>query len=757
MLNLLRQTTEAMVEAPTLQSAADILVQRVQSALTADAASIYLQNDVLGGFDLRAVAYADHATQTKCSHLPSGQGLVSVVAKQKKPLNLTEAHQHPDYIESRQQVKQGFWAFLGVPISYRQQVLGVVVVQRLAQEPFSTGDESFLVTLAAQIAATVAHALEVGRLDARLQSEEGRSSITLTGQGVATGVCIGEAVVITPPADLQAVPDRPVENAAEEIETLQHAIDAVEADIMAMEERLSPLLSDEQRSLFDVYIKMLHSKRFKQAIIDTIKAGAWVQSALRKVVHDNVQAFEQMSDSYLQERADDIRDVGRRVLAYLQQQDHKPKQYPKNAILVGAEISASMLAEVPKGCLKGVVSSAGSSNSHAAILANALGVPAVMGIDPLPVTNMSGCDIILDGYAGRVYVQPNVALLSAYEHLVQEEEELASDLEQLKGLPAETQDAHIVSLMANTGLVSDVNPALKVESDGIGLYRSEVPFMMLNRFPSEEEQRIIYRQMLTAFSGRPVTMRTLDIGGDKILPYFQHEETNPFLGWRGIRVSLDHTDIFVSQVRAMLKANVGLNNLKILLPMITSLDEIHQAKQLIEQALFSVQNEGVAVRMPQVGIMIEVPAILYQLETVLAEVDFVSVGSNDLIQYLLAVDRGNTKVAKHYESFHPAVLRVLYSIAQIAEREGKAASICGELASHPMAIPLLVGMGYVGLSMSPGSILKAKWVLRGFTRDQCFLLLQEVLRHQSVQEIQNILTNCLVENGFGGLLRAGKF
>ena len=412
-------------------------------------------------------------------------------------------------------------------------------------------------------------------------------------------------------------------------------------------------------------------------------------------------------------------DLGQRILAYLQENEREVPKFDKPKILISEEITATMLMEVPVGKLLGVVSATGSSNSHVAILARALGIPAVTGISGLPLQELNDLELIIDGYNGQVYVQPKAQVKKEYKALMVEENELDDKLQELRDLPAETTDGHSIDLLVNTGLSVDSGLSFRVGAKGVGLYRTEIPFMMHDHFPSEEHQSIMYKQLLNVFAPMPVVMRTLDVGGDKALPYFPVIEDNPFLGWRGIRISLDHPELFLIQVRAMLIASVCLNNLKILLPMVSTISEVESAKSLIQQAYDEVIKEGMEVEMPKIGIMAEVPAVIYQAQEIAKRVDFISVGSNDLIQYMLAVDRNNSRVVDLYDGLHPAVLRALHQVVIDANKENCPVSICGELASDPVAVIILLAMGYSSLSMNARSLLRVKWIIRTFAFKKC--------------------------------------
>jgi phosphotransferase system enzyme I (PtsP) len=333
---------------------------------------------------------------------------------------------------------------------------------------------------------------------------------------------------------------------------------------------------------------------------------------------------------------------------------------------------------------------------------------------------------------------------------------LTNELEALRGLPPETTDGYLLPLYLNTGLVSESRPVGIEESAGVGLYRTELPFIVRDRFPGEEVQVANYRMVLKTFAPRPVTIRTLDVGGDKALPYFPVVEANPFLGWRGIRITLDHPEIFLTQVRAMLRADIGLGNLQLLLPMITTVGEVDDALLLIHRARNELLDEGFPVSLPPVGVMIEVPAAVYQTRALARRVQFLSVGTNDLTQYLLAVDRNNPHVARLYSELHPAVLRALVDIMEGARAHGREVSICGEMAGDPVAVPLLLGLGVHSLSMGASSLLRVKWVIRSLSRTRAKELLAAALQCEEASSVRRLLVDALGEVGLSGLVRSGS-
>lgn len=759
MLKTLRRIVQEVNSAEGLLDALQIMVTRVREAVETQSASIYLIDNRHSEYVLMAteglnVAGVGHI------RVSMDEGLIGLVGRREEPINLEDAPSHDSFFHHPEAGEEKYRAFLGIPIIHHRRLYGVLTIQQEEQRRYDESEEAFVITIGAQLGAVIAHASATGELNSLLATETSEESdyeeASIGGIPSVPGVGIGQAVVVYPLADLDAVPDRQVEDMASEIRAIHDALSAAREEVQRMSERLADSLPPQELALFDVYMKILDSQSLGEEVITEIKQGMWAQAALRKVIKTHINHFESLEDDYLRERADDFRDLGRRVLSHLQARQTTAIDYPEKTILVGDEVTAAALAEVPEGHLQGVVSSRGSSNSHVAILARALGVPTVMGAKGMSVTQLADQELIVDGYFGQVYVSPTPELLTEFQALQQEEVELNESLEELRTQHAETPDGYRISLLVNTGLAADASLSLSVGAEGIGLFRSEVPFMTRDRFPTEEEQRIIYRQLIKAFAPRPVTMRTLDIGGDKALPYFPVEEENPFLGWRGIRITLDHPDVFLMQVRAMLKANHELNNLRIMLPMISGVGELDEALHLIDQAYAEIVEEGMPCEKPLIGVMIEVPSAVYQARDLAKRVDFLSVGSNDLTQYILAVDRNNPRVAGLYESLHPAVLRALMQVVEGAHNEGKQVGICGEMASDPVAVILLLAMGFDSLSMNSTSLPRMKWVIRNFTMAFARKLLSEVLSMDNPTLIRFHLEKALDKMGLGGLIRAGK-
>ncbi|MBT8139467.1 MAG: phosphoenolpyruvate--protein phosphotransferase [Gammaproteobacteria bacterium] len=753
MLQSLSTIVQRVNAAPDLQSALNIIVRDVRSSMGTEVCTVYMADHDEGRLVFAATEGLNREELGNVS-LNFGQGLVGKVASREEPINTSNAQEHPDFQYLEDIGEEAFNSFLGVPIVHHRTVLGVLVVQQTDRRSFDESEEAFLLTMAAQLASVIAHAQATGALE----PSNDRTVVNAEFRGIAgaSGVAIGQALVVSPPADLYSVPSRRSRDIYEELVFFRACVSRVRKDVALLSSQLADRLPPEELALFEVYAKMLDQHALPAEIEALIEAGEWAQGAVARVVLAHLRQFEQMENSYLSERAVDVKDLGRRLLEYLQQAAHEPMIYPENVILVGNEITATMLAEVPREKLAGIVSLKGSHNSHVAILARSMGVPTVMGAVDLPFTEIEGNELIVDGYAGVVFFNPSLELRASYQQIAEEEQLVSRGLEALKDLSCETTDGHKISLMVNTGLASDVSRSLDRGAEGVGLYRTEVPFLMRDRFPSEEEQRAIYRMHLEAFAPKPVTMRTLDVGGDKSLPYFLIHEDNPFLGWRGIRVTLDHPEIFLPQVRAMMKASEGIDNLRIMLPMITHMEELDQSIALIKRAYKELLDEDFKINFPSIGVMIEVPAAIYLTREMASKVDFISVGSNDLTQYLLAVDRNNPNVADLYLSYHPAVLQSLQLIVLAAHEVNKPVSICGELASDPGAALLLLAMGYDSLSMNATNLPKVKSVIRAFSKQEADHLLQQVMLMDSADRVQTAVEDMLESRGVTRLFRDSR-
>ena len=756
MLNRLQRIVQAVRHARDIQNALDLIADRLLIDLIADACTIFLvsTNDP-EELVLKSSRGLNSDINGKVIRR-FGEGIVGLIAARAESINLTEVTKHKLFILVPNSDENSFPIYLGVPIISHRKVLGVIAVQRL-ERAFQEDDEAFLNTLAAQLATSIEYAESKGRF--KLVGSGTVKSVTHVVKGVSgtPGMAIGEAMLLNRGANLASVPNKWVDDPDSEIRSFNHAIQNVQEDLTALAERMCDSLPEEECGLFIAYAQMLNSGSLIDDTLHDIEKGNWAPACWRDTIEAHARIFEQMEDPYLAERANDIRDLGHRVLSKLLLEQSAMINFPKQTILVGEEISSIDLADVPLDCLCAIVSAHGSGSSHVAILAHALGIPAVMGVSNLPFKQMDGLKVVVDGYSGTAYIDPNQEILAEYSAYLEEEAEIELDLLSLQDKPAVTSDNHAIVLRVNSGLMADHSPSLRSGVEGVGLYRTEIPFQIRDRFPSEDEQYYIYKNVLDAFGELSVVLRTLDVGGDKPLSYFPIKEANPFLGWRGVRITLDHPEIFITQVRAMLRANIGRGNLQILLPMISGGKELEESLAIMRRAKDEIEEDfNQFIDMPPIGAMIEVPSAVYQIEDICSVVDFVSVGTNDLTQYLLAVDRNNENVADLFSSLHPAVLKALKQIAVGAGYSNTPVSVCGELAGDPLGVMALLGIGIDSLSMSAGSILKVKKVIKSFSMTEMKSMFDVAVKMSDSSDVRRMYSERLDERRLGGLIRAGK-
>lgn len=748
MLTRLREIVEKVASAPRLNEALDILVTDICAAMETEVCSVYLADHDRRCYYLMATRGLKKP-RGRIVALAFDEGLVGLVGRLAEPINLADAQKHPSfkYIPA---VKEGrFRAFLGVPIIQRRQLLGVLVVQQRELRQFDESEESFLVTLATQIAGILSQS--------QLNALFGQYRQTrIRALPASSGVAIAEGWMDVSLPLMEQVYEASTLDTASERERLTGALEEAANEFRRYSKRYSAGAQKETAAIFDLYSHLLSDARLRRELFAEVDKGAVAEWAVKKIIEKFAEQFAALSDGYLKERAGDLRTLGQRLLFHLDDSIQGPNTWPERIVLVADELSATTLAEVPQDRLAGVVVRDGAANSHAAIMVRALGIPTVMGADIQP-SLLHGHTLIVDGYRGELLVDPEPVLLQEYQRLISEENELSRLAEDDLERASELKSGERVKVMLNAGLSPEHEEKLGNFVDGIGLYRTEIPFMLQSGFPSEEEQVAQYQGMLQMFNDKSVTLRTLDIGADKQLPYMPISEENPCLGWRGIRITLDQPEIFLVQVRAMLRANAATGNLSILLPMVTSLDEVDEARRLIDRASREVEEMiGYAIPRPRLGMMLEVPSMVFMLPQLANRVDFISVGTNDLTQYILAVDRNNTRVASMYDSLHPGVLRALAMIARDAERFGIDLRLCGEMAGDPMCVTILIGMGYRHLSMNGRSVARVKYLLRRIDINEAQELSQRSLEAQMTAEVRHQVAAFMERRGLGGLIRGGR-
>ncbi|MGH4565611.1 phosphoenolpyruvate--protein phosphotransferase [Klebsiella pneumoniae] len=748
MLTRLREIVEKVASAPRLNEALDILVTDVCQAMETEVCSVYLADNDRRCYYLMATRGLKKP-RGRTVALAFDEGLVGLVGRLAEPINLADAQKHPSFKYIPAVKEDRFRAFFGVPIIQRRQLLGVLVVQQRELRQFDESEESFLVTLATQMAAILSQS--------QLNALFGQYRQTrIRALPASSGVAIAEGWMDVSLPLMEQVYEASTLDTASERERLTGALEEAANEFRRYSKRYAAGAQKETAAIFDLYSHLLSDARLRRELFAEVDKGAVAEWAVKKIIEKFAEQFAALSDGYLKERAGDLRTLGQRLLFHLDDSIQGPNTWPARIILVADELSATTLAEVPQDRLAGVVVRDGAANSHAAIMVRALGIPTVMGADIQP-SLLHGHTLIVDGYRGELLVDPEPVLLQEYQRLISEENELSRLAEDDLQRASELKSGERVKVMLNAGLSPEHEEKLGSFVDGIGLYRTEIPFMLQSGFPSEEEQVAQYQGMLQMFNSKPVTLRTLDIGADKQLPYMPISEENPCLGWRGIRITLDQPEIFLIQVRAMLRANAATGNLSILLPMVTSLEEVDEARRLIDRASREVEEMiGYAIPRPRLGVMLEVPSMVFMLPQLASRIDFISVGTNDLTQYLLAVDRNNTRVASMYDSLHPAVLRALAMIAHDAERFGIDLRLCGEMAGDPMCVTILIGLGYRHLSMNGRSVARVKYLLRRIDIEEAQELSRRSLDAQMTAEVRHQVAAFMERRGLGGLIRGGR-
>lgn len=734
----------ARTQDPTAMMAT--IVQRLSDLLQVEVCSIYLCNperDTLILAATRGLA----PTAVGQVRLAMNEGLVGSIAASLSSINLADAPADDRFVYIPETHEMQYHRFLGVPLLHLRKLVGVLVLQGHQREPFSNEDEAFLITVASQLGSSLYQLHRDGKWMSDVQDNQPFRQYT--GVKGAPGVGCGRLWLIHPRMSLSAVKPAITSNPAQQKADFAEALEAVQDELESGSGRLGQHLPADVRALFHVYQLMLQSPELSDGVNALISEGAAAEWALKQTVDTMASVFEQSEDPYLRARSEDIRNIGQRILNQLLERDQQVMETPDEELILGGElISIADLAAFPQERIKGLVCTSGSTLSHTAILANALGIPAVMGIEGLELEHYRGARVIVDGNRAECIVNPPTPLLREYKRMIEQEHRFMRGLDRLRRMSAQTLDGMRVTLLTNTGLLADATPGLQRGAEGVGLYRSEIPFMLHNSFPTEQEQFRIYNGVLKAYSPLPVSMRTLDIGGDKQLPYFDINESNPYLGWRGIRFTLDNTQLLVTQIRAMLRAHAEQGNLKLLIPMISRVDEIVTVRQLIDKVVESLSRDGIQVSIPEIGIMIEVPSAMLLLPKLAPHIDFVSVGSNDLTQYLLAVDRNNPRVSGLFDHMHPAMLVALEQIIDQAHRLGLPVSLCGEMASDPVAVLMLLALGYDCLSLSAYNIPKIKLLIRSVRRRDLLPLLEQARSCSDEEQIRALFSPVLEHLGW---------
>jgi phosphotransferase system enzyme I (PtsP) len=706
---LLRRLREVMAEPVSAQERLNKIVVLIAANMVAEVCSIYVLR-VDGTLEL----YATEGLKSDAVHvtvLRQDEGLVGLVASEAKSLNLSDAQHHPAFSFRPETGEEIYHSFLGVPILRAGNTLGVLVVQNRAARSYSEDEEEALQTTAMVLAETIASG-ELSALAKPGLEPAAHRPLQLDGLSISDGIGLGHVVLHEPRVLItKLIADDP----QKELQRLDAALNTLRADLDVMLERRDVADAGEHREVLEAYRMFANDRGWTHKMHEAVTTGLTAEAAVERVQSDNRARMLRQTDPYLRERLHDLDDLANRLMRQLVGRDHAPsrEQLPENAIIVARSMGPAALLDYDRKKLRGLVLEEGGPTSHVSIVARALGIAAVGQIDNATGIVDPGDAIIVDGAMGHVYVRPSADVEKNYADRVRLRARRQAQYAELRNKPCVTKDGEKITLLVNAGLLVDLPHIVETGAAGIGLFRTELQFMVAAELPRAAEQLRLYRQVLDAAEDRPVTFRTLDIGGDKILPYmrFEEEEENPALGWRAIRLGLDRPGLLRTQIRALLDA-AAERELRIMFPMVTTVDEFDQAKTLVEKELTHLRRHGHTLpERVHVGVMVEVPALLYQLDELLKRVDFLSVGSNDLMQFMFAADRSNTRLANRFDPVSPPLLRALKEIVDKGRAANKPVTLCGELASQPIGALALVAIGYRSMSLSASAVGPVKAML----------------------------------------------
>ena len=705
---LLRRLREVMAEPVSAQERLDKVVVLIAANMVAEVCSVYVLR-VDGTLEL----YATEGLKREAVHetvLKADEGLVGLVASEANPVNLSDAQNHPAFSFRPETGEEIYHSFLGVPVLRAGNTLGVLVVQNRARRTYTEEEEEALQTTAMVLAEMIASG-ELSSLARPGAEPVARHAMHVTGAALSDGIALGHVVLHEPRVVITNVI---ADDVPRELKRLDAAIATLRADLDRMVEHRDVADGGEHRDVLEAYRMFSYDQGWLHKITEAVTTGLTAEAGVERVQSDTRARMLRASDPYLRDRLHDLDDLANRLMRVLMGQDHAPgkEQLPDNAIVVARSMGPAALLDYDRKKLRGLILEEGGPTSHVSIVARALGIPTVGEISNATGLVEPGDAIIVDGSTGHVHMRPPQDIEAAYGERVKLRARRQAQYRALRGRPCVTKDGHKIALMINAGLTIDLPHLDETGAAGIGLFRTELQFMVADTLPRVGEQLALYRLVLDAAGKRPVTFRTLDIGGDKVLPYMRNfEEENPALGWRAIRLGLDRPGLLRSQVRAMLRAGGG-RELRLMFPMIAMVEEFDKAKSLVEIELTHLRRHGhMLPERVQIGTMLEVPALLFQLDELLERVDFLSVGSNDLMQFLYAADRGNVRVSARFDPLSTPVLRALKDIADKARKHGKPVALCGELASQPIGALALAIIGYRSLSLSPSAVGPIKAML----------------------------------------------
>jgi phosphotransferase system, enzyme I, PtsP len=739
---LLRRLREISAEPVNAQARLDKIVMQIAANMVAEVCSVYVLRA-----DQRLELYATEGLNREAVHLTtmqSGEGLVGLIAQSAEPLALSEAHEHPAFSYRPETGEEVYHSFLGVPILRGGNTVGVLVVQNKVRRTYSEEEVEALQTTAMLLAEMIAS----GELQSIAKSAELlalNGPLSLKGAAICEGVGLGYVLLHEPRV---VVKNLLAEDVQAELRRLDTAIDAMRMSIDELVAHGHRMGVGEHREVLESVRMVANDQGWLRRLREAAMTGLTAEAAVERVQNDARARMQRQTDPYLRDRLHDLDDLANRLLHQLTGQTYVADRdsVPENAIIVARNMGPAALLDYDRAKLRGLILEEGGPASHVAIVARALGV-ATVGLVPNITSLVEPNDaVIIDGSTGDVHVRPQPDVRAAYAEKARLRARRQEQYARLRDVPAVTRDGVAVALHMNAGLTIDAPFVHETGAGSIGLFRTELQFMLAPRFPRMKEQYQFYKTVLDAVPDKPVTFRTLDIGSDKVLPYMAKiDEENPALGWRAIRIGLDRPGLLRVQLRAMLKASAG-RDLRVMFPMIANVAEFDLAKAITlrEMELIRRHDHGMPTKL-ELGAMVEVPALLWELDQIAERADFLSVGSNDLVQYLYAADRDNTRVSKRYDNLSTPVLRALKSIVDAGDRAGTPVTLCGEMGGRPLEALALLAIGYRSLSMSPASIGPVKAMILGLDLEQARLFLASLMasdegRHSLREHLRQFAT-----------------
>lgn len=699
-LRLVQEIGDLINQSTGLSNILDKVVNKIGDALHFDIVSIYLWDDDDNCLVLKATRGLKVNPDNPIK-LRSSEGLTGYVYASKRSIIAMPASEHPYYKYFPEIGEEEYESYLGAPIQLQNTLMGVLVGQTNEKRLIHPSEESLFQIISSRLAALLEVADSLERLKGTSKRKNTRR--TIQGKGVSSGFAVGRVYIFKGLYDQFNPDDVSSRNVKDEKERVINAFINVSNDLNELIKELKNkhILSESEINIFEAHLLILNDKSFKSNVLEKIdKKKISAERSLIDTVEGIAKHFEGLTDIYFKERAGDIRDIGQRVLHYLLEDSSNgsiSSELQKGSILVAKDIGPSFVSMLYKNKIAGIVTEKGGETSHLVILAKSLGIPAVVGIENISDLLITGEKIIVDGKTGFVITNPDKYLIQEYEEKFFKLSGLRDYIEK-ESLKTANNDINI-KLTANIGFPVDIELSKQYLLEDVGLFRTEFAFSQFDKWPDLKQQVEIYDNIGSNFNGY-VTVRTLDVGADKLLPYLTFpKEENPLLGLRAIRFSMEYLDTFQDQIKAILLAGTKGYKFRILLPMVTNIWEVETAKEIIEQIGFEIGFNK--TDLPPLGVMIEVPALVYQIEDYKNLVDFMSIGTNDLIQYLLAVDRNSNEVGHLYSSYHPSIIRILYDIYRKTEGFGMEISLCGEIAGSISGSLILLSLGYRVLSVSP--------------------------------------------------------